>query len=106
MVAKDEEGAQIVPGEVEAAKAEIRRLQRELADVGEEREILKKRGSSSHEKTKEVPLHRGARQRVLGRADVQGVGSTPCRVLHLVQATAHHQRVGQCGTAGENPGCV
>jgi len=34
--------AQIVPSEIEAAKGEIRRLQRELANVEEEREILKK----------------------------------------------------------------
>ena len=36
------QAAQIVPSEMEAAKAEIRRLQRELANVEEEREILKK----------------------------------------------------------------
>lgn len=34
--------AQIGPSEMEAAKAEIRRLQRELANAEEEREILKK----------------------------------------------------------------
>lgn len=33
---------QIGPSDMEAAKAEIRRLQRELANVQEEREILKK----------------------------------------------------------------
>jgi transposase len=40
----DSEGsaAQIVPSEMEVAKAEIRRLQRELANAEEEREILKK----------------------------------------------------------------
>jgi transposase len=39
-----EEGrpAQIGPSDMEAAKAEIRRLQRELSNVEEEREILKK----------------------------------------------------------------
>ena len=35
-------GEQLVPHDKEAAKAEIRRLQRELANVEEEREILKK----------------------------------------------------------------
>lgn len=34
--------AQIGPSDMEAAKAEIRRLQRELANAEEEREILKK----------------------------------------------------------------
>jgi len=34
--------AQIGPSDMEGAKAEIRRLQRELANVEEEREILKK----------------------------------------------------------------
>lgn len=34
--------AQIGPSDMEAAKAEIRRLQRELSNVEEEREILKK----------------------------------------------------------------
>lgn len=33
---------QLVPSDLEAAKREIRRLQRELASVEEEREILKK----------------------------------------------------------------
>lgn len=32
----------LLPSDIEAAKAEIRRLQRELANVEEEREILKK----------------------------------------------------------------
>jgi transposase-like protein len=36
------EGGQIGQSDMEAAKAEIRRLQRELANVEEEREILKK----------------------------------------------------------------
>jgi transposase len=36
------QGAKIVPSDMEAAKAEIRRLQRELSAVEEEREILKK----------------------------------------------------------------
>lgn len=35
-------GAKIVPSDLEEAKAEIRRLQRELSAVEEEREILKK----------------------------------------------------------------
>ena len=36
------EPVQIVPSDMEAAKAEIRRLQRELANAEEERDILKK----------------------------------------------------------------
>lgn len=36
------EPAQIVPGDLEAAKAEIRRLQKELSNAEEERDILKK----------------------------------------------------------------
>lgn len=39
---KEGEPIQIGPSDLEAAKAEIRRLQRELANVEEEREILKK----------------------------------------------------------------
>lgn len=39
---KDGQGDQSIHSEVDAAKAEIRRLQRELANVAEEREILKK----------------------------------------------------------------
>jgi transposase len=42
VVAKEGQPAQIAPSDMEAAKAEIRRLQRELANVEEEREILKK----------------------------------------------------------------
>lgn len=42
VVAKEGQAPQIAPSDLEAAKAEIRRLQRELADAEEEREILKK----------------------------------------------------------------
>jgi len=42
IVAKEGLSPQIEPSDMEAAKAEIRRLQRELANVQEEREILKK----------------------------------------------------------------
>jgi transposase len=42
IVHKEGQPVQIGPSDMEAAKAEIRRLQRELANVEEEREILKK----------------------------------------------------------------
>jgi transposase len=42
VVSHEGQAAQIAPSEMEAAKAEIRRLQRELANAEEEREILKK----------------------------------------------------------------
>lgn len=42
IVEKPGQAAQIGPSDMEAAKAEIRRLERELANVEEEREILKK----------------------------------------------------------------
>ena len=42
IVAQSQADGQIEPSDMEAAKAEIRRLQRELANVEEEREILKK----------------------------------------------------------------
>jgi len=42
IVVQEGQAAQIGPSDMEAAKAEIRRLQRELANVEEEREILKK----------------------------------------------------------------
>jgi transposase len=42
IVGKEGQAPQIGPSDMEAAKAEIRRLQRELANVEEEREILKK----------------------------------------------------------------
>ncbi len=42
VVAKSPTGAGLEPSEIEAAKSEIRRLKRELAEITEEREILKK----------------------------------------------------------------
>jgi transposase len=39
---KEGQTGQIVPSDIEAAKAEIRQLRHELANVEEEREILKK----------------------------------------------------------------
>ena len=42
VVQRGKEGKALEPSDLEAAKVEIRRLQRELAEVKEEREILKK----------------------------------------------------------------
>jgi transposase len=42
VVAKEGQDAKLAPSDLEAAKAEIRRLQKELANAEEEREILKK----------------------------------------------------------------
>lgn len=42
IVAKEGQPPKIGPSDMEAAKAEIRRLQHELADAEEERDILKK----------------------------------------------------------------
>ncbi len=42
LVEREGQAIQIGPSDLESAKAEIRRLQRELAGVEEEREILKK----------------------------------------------------------------
>ena len=42
VIAKDEEQAYLALSDLEAAKREIKRLQRRLAEVEEEREILKK----------------------------------------------------------------
>jgi transposase len=39
---KEGQASQLEPSDIEAAKAEIRRLQRELSNAEEEREILKK----------------------------------------------------------------
>ena len=42
VISKDAEQAHLGPSDMEAAKREIKRLQRRLAEVEEEREILKK----------------------------------------------------------------
>jgi transposase len=42
VVAKENQAAQLVPSDIEIAKREIQRLERELREVAEEREILKK----------------------------------------------------------------
>jgi transposase len=42
IVSKEGQPDKIAPSDMEAAKAEIRRLQREVANLEEEREILKK----------------------------------------------------------------
>jgi transposase len=42
LVPQDGVGTQLMPSDMEGAKAEIRRLQRELSAAEEEREILKK----------------------------------------------------------------
>jgi transposase len=42
VVSKENEAPRLEPSELEAAKREIHRLQRELTEIAEEREILKK----------------------------------------------------------------
>jgi transposase len=42
VVAQEKQEPKLVPSDMEAAKREIQRLQRELTEVAEEREILKK----------------------------------------------------------------
>lgn len=42
VVAQENQAAKLVPSDLEATKREIQRLQRELMEVAEEREILKK----------------------------------------------------------------
>ena len=42
VVGEEKQEAKLVPSDLEAAKREIQRLQRELTEVAEEREILKK----------------------------------------------------------------
>ena len=42
IITKEGQSPEISPSDMEAAKSEIRRLQRELANVEEERDILKK----------------------------------------------------------------
>jgi transposase len=42
VVSQGESGVSLEPSDLEAAKREIKRLQRELTEVAEEREILKK----------------------------------------------------------------
>lgn len=42
IVKPENQGARLKPSDLEAAKREIQRLQRELTEVAEEREILKK----------------------------------------------------------------
>jgi len=42
VLAKEGQDTKLAPSDLEAAKVEIRRLQRELANAEEEREILKK----------------------------------------------------------------
>jgi len=41
-VAKEKEEPRLVPSDLEAARREIQRLERELKEMAEEREILKK----------------------------------------------------------------
>jgi transposase-like protein len=42
VLAKEGQDTKLAPSDLEAAKVEIRRLQRELSNAEEEREILKK----------------------------------------------------------------
>ena len=55
---KNGQEASLEPNDLEAARAEIRRLKRELSEVEEEREILKKRSTFSPREAHEIRVHR------------------------------------------------
>lgn len=57
VISKEAEQAHLELSDMEAAKREIKRLQRRLAEVEEEREILKKRSTSSLGKAHEIRVH-------------------------------------------------
>ena len=55
---KNGQEVSLEPSDLEAARAEIRRLKRELSEVEEEREILKKRSTFSPREAHEIRVHR------------------------------------------------
>jgi len=68
----------------------MRRLQRELEEVKEERDILKKRLACFPNGSDEVSVHGDIPGYVQSEKDVQGVGSLPKRVLCLEDPEAEH----------------
>ena len=57
VIAKEAEQAHLELSDMEAAKREIKRLKRRLAEVEEEREILKKQSTSFPGKANEIQVH-------------------------------------------------
>ena len=61
VISKEAEQAHLELSDMEAARREIKRLERRLAEVEEEREILKKKQSIfSPGKANEISIHSGA----------------------------------------------
>ena len=57
VISQGEKQAHLEASDFEAAKREIKRLQRRLAEVEEEREILKKQSTSSPGKAHEIQVY-------------------------------------------------
>jgi transposase len=87
--------------DLEAAKRELNRLKRELAEVEEERDILKKQSAFSPAEAHEVRLYGSARKRVWGAGDVSGLRCRKERLLRLAEAAAECQRAGGAGVGEE-----
>ena len=59
VITQGEKQIHLEASDLEAATREIKRLQRRLAEVEEEREILKKRSIYFHGKANEIQIHSG-----------------------------------------------
>lgn len=64
------EHAFVGKGHLKLEEAELKRLQKELEDVKEEREILKKRWLSSPDETDTVSVHRRIQESIQDQEDV------------------------------------
>ena len=69
-------------------ESEIARLRKELADVKQEREILKKAAAYFARNHSEVRVHEAVVQGLCGQRDVPGVGSLAQWLLRLARSRA------------------
>jgi transposase len=85
---EDREHAFPGKGRMEPEDADLHQLKRRIADLEEEREILKKPWPSSPNTPNEVSVHGPVRLRVCGEEDERRIGSQPERLLCLSRAEA------------------
>jgi len=73
----------------------VRKLKKELQDVNEERDILKKPWPSSHNARNEVPVYRNAPLPIQGKEDVPDIHHITKRILRMEKANRKLQEKGE-----------
>jgi len=82
-------------GHMKPEDEEVRKLKKELQDVKEERDILKKLWPSSHNARNEISFYTRLLLHIQGKEDVPGIQHITERILWVEETYNKHQKEGE-----------